>query len=308
MINLNYLVNIKRVLLLSLVCVCIYGAIDKYTEKISNDIKEKNVQVEEIKKELNDKREKIKEDKFFLDITNTLNKVKEKYGDSIGISYYDINNKRNISINEDVAFTAASTTKVPLVMVLYNKVQNGEIDLNETMQYEDKFFEGGTGILQNKDLSEPLKISMLAEYAIKYSDNIATNMLYEKLGGYLKVYEEMDKILGYKTIHNGNKITTKDANNYLKILYENKDNNKYYNELISTMKNTVFDMRLSGKIDKKIVAHKIGTYDGYINDIGIIYGDNPFIISTYTKDIKNADDVISEISSYIYEKQSKRDF
>lgn len=278
--------------------------------KTKNDIEKENI----IDKIEEDKIEEIKEntkitneqtiDDYFLNLENNIIEKVSQYGENIGLSFYDIKNDKSISINGDKYFIAASTSKVPLNMVLYDKVFNNEIKLDSKIDYNNAYFEDGTGIIQ-EDIQDDYSIETLANYSIIYSDNIATNMLYDYLGGYSSVRNEFNKYLGYEAEHSGNKITPNQATTYLKILYENKNNNKYYNLLIDNLKNTIFKIRMEQDLIGGLVAHKIGSYETTINDIGIIYANNPFIISIYTNDITNADNLITEITNFIYKEQQE---
>lgn len=225
--------------------------------------------------------------------------------DKVGLVYYDINSQRSIIINGDKEFTAASTFKVPLNMIFFKRVKSGTVDINEKLQYQASDYEEGTGILQGEDLSAPLPLKDLSDDSIIYSDNIATNMILNRLG-YDSVKNEEDAILGHTTDHSGNYMTPNEAAIFLKILYQNSNHNPYYDHLIDIMKHTEFHDRIDAKIPQDIVAHKVGNYGAYVNDIGIIYTPKPYILAVYTEDLPGAENVISDISQMIYNKQSQQ--
>lgn len=64
---------------------------------------------------------------------------------------------------------------------------------------------------------------------------------------------------------------------------------------------TEFCDRLDKYIPSNIVAHKVGTMDNNIHDVGIILGKEPYIIEIYTKDLQDAEEKIAQISKAIYE-------
>lgn len=232
--------------------------------------------------------------------------IKKYLGENInnvGISYYDIKSKSRVNINEDKVFLAGSTCKVQLNMVLADMLENGQIDENEQLNYKSSDYEEGTGILQGTDMSKPYKITLLSEYSITHSDNIATNMIIDKIG-YDNFRNLVDKKLGQATDHSKNYITAAEETNLLTQLYKNKENNPYYTDLILYMKETDFHDRLDKYVSRNIVAHKIGDYSDYVNDVGIVYSDCPYIISIYTEGIPNASEVIANISKIIYNYQS----
>jgi beta-lactamase class A len=230
-------------------------------------------------------------------------KIKEYLGDNIskvGISYYDITSNQYININSDKVFLAGSTVKVQLNMVLSDMLKSGQASQSEVLNYKDSEYEEGTGILQGTDMSKGYVITTLSDYSIIHSDNIATNMILERIG-YENFRSEVDKKLNKITDHSQNYITAEDETILLKQLYTNKDNNSYYSHIIDIMKQTDFHDRLDKYLDKNIVAHKIGDYSDYVNDIGIVYTDRPYIISIYTEGLPNANEVIAQISKIIYD-------
>ncbi len=179
-----------------------------------------------------------------------------------GMVYYDINSKKTIEINADKQFVAASTVKVPINMLMYDMVQEKKIDINEKLEFEKVDFEDGAGILQGMDLSKPIAIKTLSDYSIKYSDNIAINMLLRKVGNENR-YKYIEKIVGHPIVHDGNDITPRDSFKILERLYLNPQNNKYYADMIETMENTECHDRIDKYIPKEIVAHKMGNFNEY---------------------------------------------
>lgn len=235
------------------------------------------------------------------------NKIKDYLGKNIskvGLSYYDIDNNKEIVINEDKQFLAASTVKVQMNMVLFDMIQSGQVGKYETLKYNSDFYEGGTGILQGQDLSKPLSIKLLSDYSIIYSDNIATNMIMHRMG-YNYMRDLIDKKLEHATDHSGNYITASDETKLLKLLYYNHDNNPLYSQLIETMRKTVFHDRIDSYIPHDTVAHKIGNYGSYVNDVGIIFAKHPYILSIYTNNLANANEIIAHISKLIYDYQNQ---
>lgn len=243
----------------------------------------------------------------FLNRSSRLNDLKIKIDSTIGINknnvaiaYYDINTGDSIKINENISFLAASTVKVPINMLLYDMVYKGEINENEKLTYTDGDYEEGAGILQGQDLSQPLSIIDLSRYSIIYSDNIAINMIIDRVGIENR-FAYLESILNHNVDHNENYTTADDSLKILKRLYENPDNNPYYENLINLIKNTVYHDRIDKLIPQQIVAHKIGDYNEYVNDIGIVYTKNPYIIVILTKNIPNANELIGQISKIIYD-------
>ena len=232
-------------------------------------------------------------------------KIKEFLGSNIkkvGLVYFDINTKKFIKINEDKQFVAASTIKVPINMLMYDMIQEKKIDINEKLKFEECDYEEGAGILQGMDLSEPISIKTLSDYSIRYSDNIAINMILRKVGNENK-YDYIEKIIGTPTIHTGNDTTPMDSFKILEKLYLNLNDNIYYTAMIETMKKTVSHDRIDKYIPREIVAHKIGDFAECVNDIAIVNKKNPYILIVFTKCLPGANEIIANVSKMIYDAQ-----
>ena len=291
-----YLRKTVKVLLL---CTLLINPVTFSSELNSSDsvnVKENSIKVVTAKNIIQDD-EKLKE----LQV-----QIKEYLGDDInnvGLSYLDINSRKSFNINGDNIFLAASTVKVQMNMVLADMIQSGQVSEDEKLEYTSDMYEDGTGILKDSDLTDPLPIMLLSKYSIIHSDNIATNMIINRIG-YDNLRDSIDTKIGHATDHSDNYITPNDETKLLNLLYKNTDNNPYYENIVDDMKNTDFNDRINLFIPEDIVAHKIGNYDNYVNDVGIIYTSQPFILSIYTNNLNNANGVIAHISKMIYDYQN----
>ncbi|MBU3142641.1 serine hydrolase [Clostridium sp. CF012] len=258
------------------------------------------------KQELEHKLSKVAENAVKqAQLDNLEKEIKTFLGENInkvGLVYYDINSKKFIEINQDKQFVAASTIKVPINMLMYDMVQEQKIDINEKLLFKEGDFEEGAGILQETDLSKPIALKTLSDYSIRYSDNIAINMILRKVGNENK-YDYIEKIVAHPIVHSGNNTTPKDSFKILEKLYLNLDKNKYYSAMIETMKKTEYHDRIDKYIPKAIVAHKIGDYGECVNDIAIVNKENPYILVVFTQNLTEANEVIAQVSKLVYEAQ-----
>lgn len=245
-------------------------------------------------------------------LENLENKIKDYLGNelnNVGLIYYDLTTNKKISINGDELFTSASTYKVGMNIVAYNMVKEGTLSLSDNIKYSSGYYEEGTGILQSQidtTLNSPISIQKLLDYAIIYSDNIATNMITEKLGGFDSVRQAVSYFTGVtEPTVSGNVITPETEFRLLKNLYSNRFD-QYHSHLIEVMKNTEFHDRIDKYLPYNLVAHKIGSYDSYINDVGIIFTDKPYILVIYTNELTDATEKIATLSNIIYSAQLQK--
>ena len=218
--------------------------------------------------------------------------------DFFSLIYYEFDSKDIIEINSDYSFMPASTYKVPLNMLLCDMAFKKEVDMDSSMSYYSEDYESGAGILQGSHmLYEPIALTTLSEYSIVYSDNIAANMLIRMLG-YYNLIDYMEQVSGI-ILDDMYLIKPKMMLALLERLYYNVENNPYYDTLIEYMKNTSFHDRIDAFIPYDIVAHKIGDYDVYVNDVGIVYTEKPYIVIFYTEGFSYED--IAKISKMLYD-------
>jgi putative cell wall-binding protein/beta-lactamase class A len=220
----------------------------------------------------------------------------------VGVAFADLTTDAKFSLNGSKIFLAASTAKLPIVMVLYDLIKEGRLREDQLVTYKASDYQGGTGVLQYSDLSKPLSYSTLAQDALVYSDNIAIRMI--KFNACSK--EEMEARLLAKIGHplyNGedNVLSADDARSLLKQLYTGAEKgNIYYQQIVEWLKNTIFHDRLDLNIDHSIVAHKIGNYQDCTNDIGIFYTAKPYILTVYTSGLTCPNSMISGLSDIVY--------
>ena len=62
---------------------------------------------------------------------------------NFGFFFYNINTREYYFYNEDKYFTAASTVKVPVAMLYYDKINAGEISEDDTLLYKSNAYEAG---------------------------------------------------------------------------------------------------------------------------------------------------------------------
>lgn len=94
------------------------------------------------------------------------------------------------------AQSSASTIKLFILIRYYQALKRGEIHATDryTLQQSDKV--DGSGILLHKRVGTQYTLSQLVKLMINKSDNIATNVLIDKLGGFKAVNATIAKVIG----------------------------------------------------------------------------------------------------------------
>lgn len=222
----------------------------------------------------------------------------------IAITYLDLKTGQKVSINGSQVFHGASTTKVPLVMLISDKVRAGELSWNQQVKYDKKFFESGTGKIQ-EDIKSSYSLADLAQQSITTSDNIAKNMLYSLLGGNEAGMKQIySTYLHAESTKGENEITSEKMALILEFLYDQREVKPEYQQLLNNMKNTVFHDRLETAATAGKVAHKIGTYEEEVDDVGVFFHEHPYVLTIYTSKLDDAEKVISKFSDKVWNIQT----
>ncbi len=101
----------------------------------------------------------------------------------VGLSVINASGAPGFGLNEGEAFAQASAIKVPILWTLHRLAVNGELSLGEALPIDPTNGAGGCGVLQR--FSSPntrVALGDLAVAMIVLSDNVATNLLIDRLG------------------------------------------------------------------------------------------------------------------------------
>ncbi len=117
------------------------------------------------------------------DVMSIIQDVTAQTEGVIGVAAKHLETGVHVHYNADTVFFTASTLKVPLLVELYRQVDAGIIDVNQRIELTEALRVPGSGVL--KELSSGLKPTVhdLAMLMIIISDNTATDILYNRVGG-----------------------------------------------------------------------------------------------------------------------------
>jgi len=230
----------------------------------------------------------------------------------IGFYYKDLRTGERLGHRENDMFQAASVIKLPIYAVVMKLWAEGKLDLSEKLlcRDEDKLPPCGALYFFTGDVE--VDINTLCGLMITISDNTATNLLINHLG--LDFLNEQFKEIGLKDTHlerllfdaegsaRGleNRIVPAEMGDLLERIYRHS----FINEEVSCrMEKVLLEQQINHKIPGYLpegtpVAHKTGEDDGITNDVGVVYGENPFVIcfaSNFTH-VPSAERALREIS------------
>ena len=251
------------------------------------------------------------------DLLNEINSTISSYGASSSFYIISLNDGMSVGYNVDKKFETASSIKAPYALYVYKEIAAGNIDPNQQIVYEEKYYNKGTGIIKKSDFGTSYTVRDLVYYSLFESDNIAHGMLHKTFG--VKGYNNMLKNLGTKQLYltAGNPWGYTSARSAALVWQE------IYNFSIKSDEGITFLNILSnGKYNyfKEVMpsipsASKTGFASKDVVETGIVFGNQPYIaiaiankggnIGAYTQVLKlvsHMNDIMNEYDNYLNKK------
>lgn len=281
-----------------LIVLCVFAVEMKNTEKkayqgISEIGEDQNTEVEN------------KDNSQYIDMS--LAKDIEAYFQENGIDHEkvaycitDLEHNIKYSMNEKDEFIAASIYKLPLAMLYYDKVNEGEYTLDSTFTYSGYMHEDAGVISSDYGIGSQVPLSDLLNDLIIYSDNDEGHILYENLGGWKEYKEAMTKYTdsiseNYYTMDN---VTTANTmNDVVTYLYDHKED---YKGLIKNMEEAEPGEYLD-RDTQLSMPQKYGMYDSALNSVGFVECNTSYSIVVLTSLGDKGADVMANINRIAYE-------
>lgn len=212
----------------------------------------------------------------------------------------DLEHNIKYSMNEKDEFIAASIYKLPLAMLYYDKVNDGEYTLDSTFTYSGYMHEDAGVVSSNYGIGSQIPLSDLLDDLIEYSDNDAGHILYENLGGWKEYKEAMTKYtdsISENYYTEDNVSTANTMNDVVTYLYEHKED---YKDLIENMEKAEPGEYLD-RDTQLSMPQKYGMYDSALNSVGFVECNTPYSIVVLTDLGNKGADVMANINRIAYE-------
>ena len=97
-------------------------------------------------------------------------------------------------IKSDIKLSAASSIKVPILIILLRMLEKEDIIWNEKLILSEDVIGGGSGWMAYQEIGEIFPVYEVASEMIRVSDNTATNLLIKRLGGIKIVNQKLNEI------------------------------------------------------------------------------------------------------------------
>jgi len=244
-------------------------------------------------------------------LENNIERIARSVNAKWGIYIKCVETGDEIAINADETMDTMSVIKIPLMVEVFRQIEAGKFALSDRVLMKESDKRPGTGVMRSLDPNASLTIKDLITLMIIVSDNTATDMLFEKVGGTDPVNKLMQSY-GLNTIK-----ATGPTDVWFKAIAAEPDRWKFHTEgktpfglssprelgkllerlqkgeavskkaseqMIQIMRGQVYSSRLPKYVTGFRLPHKTGDFLPYIgNDVGILESENRHIvISVFT--------------------------
>ncbi|WP_164920982.1 serine hydrolase [Thermosynechococcus vestitus] len=193
-----------------------------------------------------------------------------------GLYFFNLDSGASLNVGGDQVFPAASTIKFPILVAFFKAVDEGRVTLQERLTMRPDLIAPEAGTLQYQKPNSQYAALEVAELMITISDNTATNMIIDRLGGAAELNQQFQEWGLENTVINNplpdmkgtNTTSPRDlATLMLKIGQGEILSPRSRDRLLDIMRRTVTNTLLPAGLGKgATIAHKTG-------DIGIVVGD-----------------------------------
>jgi beta-lactamase class A len=133
------------------------------------------------------------EDALFDKLRVNLARIDAGLDGVLGVAVKDLVTGRTIEIRGDVVFPQASAIKLALLYDLYQRAGAGKVDLHALRPLSAARV-GGSGIIPHLSSKAQVTVRDLAVLMMALSDNTATNVLIDEVGGFASINARMDAL------------------------------------------------------------------------------------------------------------------
>lgn len=111
-----------------------------------------------------------------------LKELLDSFHGTAGVYVRNLKTGKEVSINADTIFPTASIVKVPILVGIFKKIDEGVYTYHQPLTYRDSIARGGSGLMQFFKDSTPTDLRTLISLMLSHSDNTAA-VWCEKLAG-----------------------------------------------------------------------------------------------------------------------------
>ena len=265
------------------------------------------------------------------DLENRVRSLITSSGAEVAVAFRTLDGTSELLIDPDKPFHAASTMKVPVMIELYRQVQQGTLELDDSLPIRNDFksiVDGSPYQLSVGDdsdrvvyanIGKTMTLRQLNDAMITVSSNFATNLLIEELGveNIRKTVSRLggDGMQVLRGVEDSKAFAAGKNNSTtargLLVLFEKLGrleavSGQQDREMLEVLKRQKFNDAIPAGVPPGTpVAHKTGNITRIHHDAGIVYGPKPYVLVVLVRGIqeqKVSARLIAGISKSVWER------
>ncbi|MFT3826108.1 MAG: serine hydrolase [Chitinophagaceae bacterium] len=118
-------------------------------------------------------------------------------GGQIGVYIKNLRTNKVVAINADTIFPTASMVKIPILTGIMDKIEKGELQYHQELEYKDSLLYAGADILGSFKSGEKIELGKVMMLMLTMSDNTASLWLQSLAGTGARINEILDS-LGFR--------------------------------------------------------------------------------------------------------------
>ncbi len=250
----------------------------------------------------------------------------EGYHGIAGLYVWDLEGDLGYGIRPEEKFFTASIIKVPIMVAVYRKVDEGDLSFSQEVEIKDEDWAAGAGWLQWEKAGTRQTVGDLLLLMMTQSDNVAANALVRMVGGPEHVNEVArsmgaEDTLVYQKISSergavpalDNRSTPRDMATMMQKIAEGKAaSEKSCGYMIDLMHEDKLDWWLDAGLPEDVdAANKAGWLYRVYDEVGIVEHDgHRYAIAILSKhgsaDVYEGQDMIENLSQTVWESQTQQ--
>lgn len=206
----------------------------------------------------------------------------------------DLSTGYTSAVNANEIMPAASTIKIPIMVEVFKQIEAGAFDFNRRVELLPGDRDWGSGAIADAPVGETFSVLDLLTQMITVSDNTAANMLI-RLVGRPRINTTMADLGLHHTklatsirtqnwsVRTALRTTPSDMVHLLFDMAKHKLIDGWSSrEMIAILERQQINTLLPEPLPDIPIAHKTGSFDDTLNDVGIVYGREPYVIAVMT--------------------------
>jgi beta-lactamase class A len=237
------------------------------------------------------------------------------------VYFTDLTSGNWANVDQGETYYPSSLGKIPIMMAYYELAENSSTVLDQRITYT-----GGQNLNDTQDIppaesivpGQTYTVEQLIEYMVEYSDNNATQLLYNNIDQ--DTLQHVYGDLGIPTEDNPTAatldfITPQQIALLFRVLYNGTYLSRDYSEkALQVMSQSSFTQGIvSGVPSSTVVSHKLGlvgiqtngvTTEHELHDCGIVYARDPYVLCVMTRGtapLTTMESIIAQISQTAYQ-------